>query len=141
MFGEKICLLRALVAVAALQTVGEGGARITPGFGGVARQFGAVYGEYLPADQALTVAEVKHLGEELGDFLFEAGNKGGQRRKVRPAIATEGDEGDVLAAQPLDAPTAHRTLAAGAENDFEQHPRRVGSSTVQVVAIAGIENG
>ena len=86
--------------------VGEVGACAAPGFGCVAGQLDAINGEHFPPNQALPVTEVEHLGKELGDFLVKAGNEGGQRGEVRCAVAREGDEGDVFAAQALDAPTA-----------------------------------
>ncbi len=89
----------------------------------------------------MPVTEVEHLGEELGDLLVEAGNEGGQRREVRRTIATEGDEGDVFSTQPLDPPAAHHTLGVGAEDDLEQHPRRIGAGAVLVIAITGVEEG
>ena len=41
------------------------------GLAGVARQLDAVDGEHLAADQSLPVADVEHLGEELGDVVAQ----------------------------------------------------------------------
>lgn len=117
------------------------GSRAAPGLRGITGELDAIDGEHFPADQALPVAEVKHLGEELGDFLVETGNKSGQRRKVRRAIATEGDEGDVFATQPLDAPAAHHALGVGAKNDLEQHPRWIGTGAALVILVTTVEQG
>jgi hypothetical protein len=69
--------------------MGEVSPGATLGFGGVAGQLDAIDGEHFPADQALPVAEVKHLGKELGDLLVETGDEGGQRGEVGGAIAAE----------------------------------------------------
>ena len=79
------------------------------------------------------------MGEESGDAVAQAGNKGGQRGEVRGAVAGEGDEGDVLAAQAFDTPAADDAFGVGAENHLEQHSRRVGRGAGGVVAVSGIK--
>ena len=98
-------------------------------------------GEHLAADEALAVAQVEDLGEELGNVVAQTGDEGGEGGEVRGAVATEGDEGYMFAAGAFDAATADDALAVGEQHDLEQHPRRVGRSTRLVVAVAGIEAG
>ena len=50
----------------------EIGAGAALGLGGVARQFDAVDGKHLTANQALAVAEVKHLGKEFGHVITQS---------------------------------------------------------------------
>ena len=47
----------------------------------------------------------------------------------------------MFTAQPLDAPSTDDALSVGAENDLEQHPRRVGAGAPLVIAVTGIEEG
>ena len=119
--------------------VGEVSAGAAFGFGGVAGQLDAVDGEHFAADQALPVAEVEDLGKEFGNFFVKAGDEGGERGEVRHGIARKRYEGDVFAAQPLDTPAAHDALGVGAENDLEQHSRRIGAGAILVVAVAAVE--
>lgn len=47
----------------------------------------------------------------------------------------------LITAGALDAARADNALAVYEEYDLEQHPRRVGGSADQVVAVAGVEAG
>jgi len=109
------------------------------GFTGVAREFDAINREHLASDQALPVAEVDHLGEELGDVFAQSGDKGGDGRKVRGAVTGERDEADVFSAQPLNPPAADDAFGVGAQDVLEQHSRRVGGGTCIVVAVATVK--
>jgi hypothetical protein len=98
-------------------------------------------GKHLAADQALPVAQVEHLGKELGDVVAQAGDEGGDGGEVWRAVAAQGDEGDVFPAGTFYSPAADEALAIGEQDDFEQHPRWVGSGTSEIVLVAGVEAG
>ncbi|MFT3847296.1 MAG: hypothetical protein QM739_02525 [Propionivibrio sp.] len=120
---------------------GEISTGAAPGLGGIARQLDAIDREHLPADQALTVTEVEYVSKEPGYIVSQARDESGQCREVRGAVAREGDEGDVFAAQALDTPAADDAFGVGAEDDLEQHSRWVGRSTRLIVAVAGVKTG
>ena len=87
----------------------------------------------------MPVAQIQYLGEELGDFVSQARDEGGDGGEVGSAISGQGDEGDVFAAGALDAPAADDAPAVGKENDLEQHPRRVGAGAGEIVLVAAVK--
>ena len=58
---------------------------------------------------------------------------------MRRRVATQRDEGDVRAAEPLDGATAHDAVRIGAQDHGEQHRRRVRRGSGLVVPEARIE--
>ena len=57
------------------------------------------------------------------------------------AIATQGDEGDVFAAQALNTSAADDAFSVSTENDLEQQSRRIGGGACLVIAITRIKTG
>ena len=103
-------------------------------FAGVAGELDAVDGKHLAPDQALAVAQVKDLGKDPDDVVGEGG-------EVRLGVATQGDEGDVVAADGFDATAGYDALTIGEQHDFEQHGGWIGSGTGCVVVESCIEAG
>ena len=81
------------------------------------------------------------MGEELRDVVPDRTDKAGDGRKVRPLVAGQGDEGDVVAARAFNLAAADDALRIGKQDDFEQNRRRVGFSAGLVVLVAGVEAG
>lgn len=109
--------------------------------GGVARQLDAVDGEHLASDQPLTITDREHLGEDLRNLVTERTNETGDRGEVRLAVAGEGDEDGMLAAQAFNAATADDTLRVGEQHELEQRRRRIGRRAGSIIAEACIERG
>lgn len=108
---------------------------------GVGRQFDAVDGEHLAPDQALPVAQVEHLGEDAGDVVGEGGDESGKGGEVRLAVARQGDEGNVVAADGFNVAAGNDALAVGEQNNLEQHGGWIGGSAGGVILEPGIEAG
>jgi hypothetical protein len=62
----------------------------------------------------------------MGDLILQFPDEGRQGSEVWRLIAAQGDEGDVLAAGPLDRPAADDSAGVGKQDEFEQDCRRVG---------------
>lgn len=118
--------------------VGAGAALL---FGCVAGELDAVDGEHLAPDQALPVAQVEHLGEDAGDVVGKRRDKSGDGGEVGLGVATQGDKGDVVAADGFDAAAGDDALAVGEQHDLEQHGGRISSSACFIVPELGIEAG
>jgi hypothetical protein len=71
----------------------------------------------------------------------EGADEPGEGGEVRGGIAAEGDEGHLLAAGTLDVAAADDAPAVGEEHDLEQHGRRVGGCTGEIILVAGVEPG
>jgi len=110
-----------------------------PALARVAWQLNAVDGEHLAADQALPVAKEEHLREELGDGVGASSHEGCNGGKVRPTIARQRHERDVLTAGPLDLPAADDAARVGEQHNLEQHQRRIRRRPAGVVAVGGIK--
>jgi hypothetical protein len=116
-------------------------ARSASRFRCVARQFHAVDREHLAADQALRVANKKHLREHIGDVFAERADEAGDRREMRRLIAAEGDEGHVLPASPLDRPAADNAARIGEQDNLQQYGGWIGWRARLVISITGVKIG
>jgi hypothetical protein len=110
-----------------------------PCFARVARELHAVDGEHLASDQSLTVAQVEDLRENVGDFIAEASDKGGDRRRMWGVIVGQRHEGNVFAAVTLEGAAADDAARVGERRDFKEHGRRIGRGAAVVVAVADVE--
>jgi hypothetical protein len=96
-------------------------------------------GEHLAADEPLTVADEQDLLEQRRDLGAQGADEGGKAREVRGAVAAERNEGDLFAAGAFDLARADDAPRIGEKHDLEQHGRRVGGGTGEVVLVAGVE--
>lgn len=110
-----------------------------PFLNGIGRELAAVHGEHLLTDQAQLITHENDLGEEVGDRLGRAGDEVSQGGEVGAGVGRQGPEGDVLPAQPLDAPAAGDAPRVGVDDDLEQQAGIVGRAPVVVVSEVGVE--
>lgn len=105
----------------------------------IARELHPIDGEHLAADQSLLVADRQDGGEDVRDVRALAADERGDRREVRGARSTEGNEGHVVLAQPGDRPASHDPARVGAEHHLEQHRRGIRGGASRVVPEAAVE--
>ena len=117
----------------------EVGPRTTALLRRMARQFHAVDGEHLAADQAFAVADRHDRRQDPRDVLAQCADEVCDRRAVRARIARERDERHVLRARAFDAAAAHDALGVGEEHHFEQHGRRIGRGARLIVPKPRVE--
>jgi hypothetical protein len=113
--------------------------RAALGLAGVARQLDTVDGKHLTANEPLAVADEQDFLEQRFDLAAQAADKVGEGGEVRGEVASEGNEGDLLTAGPLDLPATDDAAAVGEQHNLEQHGRRVGAGAGEVVLVARIE--
>jgi hypothetical protein len=90
-------------------------------------------------DQPLPVAHGEHRGEHVGDVRTQRADEVRDGGEVRGGVATQGDEGHVLAAQALDPAAAHDAVRVRAQDDREEHPGRVRRRAGRVVPEPRVE--
>lgn len=121
-----------------MSKVGAGAARL---FGCVAGQLDAVNGRHLASDQTLPVAQVERLGKDASKVVGQRRDKSGERSEARLAVATQGNEGDVVAAGGFNVTAGNNALAVGKQNDLEEHGGRKGGRAGSIIPEPSIEMG
>jgi len=87
----------------------------------------------------LPIADDQHASEQFGDGRMVAADEPGNGGEVRLAVARDGVEQHVLAAQRLDVAAAYDALAVGKQHDLEHHRGVVPRSPNGIVLEARIE--
>ena len=82
-------------------------------FTGMTGELHPINGKHVTTNQALSVTDQQHLGEQAGHTLPHLGDKGGQCGEMRLAVTRHGDEQHVLAAGTFHFATADDTEAVG----------------------------
>ena len=114
--GQAICFTMALEHdlsggfqfVGLVFEVGAGAALL---FAGITGQFDAINSKHLAPDQALPVAQIENLAENVSDVIGETGNKSRNGSEVRLAIAGQSDEDDVMTTDSLNVAARDNALA------------------------------
>ena len=94
-----------------------------------------------PPDQPLLVAHGKYGSDDPGDVLAPRTYEVRDRRNVWTRVAAQGNEGHVVLTRPRDPPAPDDAMRIRAEDDLQEHTRRIGRRARDIVLIAPIERG